>query len=528
VDPAAGGEGRGRIEVKLFTAEVTRGLTVAATGRVSGSSGRDGWFRKGSGADMREKRRTPRNIIWIGSVACTVALFASVALQTACTPASVSPEQARAIAREAYIYANPLVDGYRLMFSWFVDEKGPEFKAPLNQIGNVPRVFTPEDRAVQSPNSDTPYSFLALDLRTEPYVLTVPKIEKDRYFSIQLIDLNTHNFDYIGSRTTGNDGGDFLVAGPDWEGEVPDGIAKLIRSETELVVAVYRTQLFSPDDLDNVKAVQAGYEVQPLSAFLGQPAPEPALAIDFIEPLTREEIRSSPEVFRQLNFVLRFCPTHPSEQELMERFAKLDIGAGKTFDWDGFSPDIQEAIGQGIADAWASFAEVKERGDAGEIGTAEIFGTREHLQNNYLFRMAGAALGLWGNSEAEAVYPSYWNDAEGQSLDGDHRYTLRFAPGQLPPVHAFWSLTMYDVPDLLLVANPIDRYLVNSTMLDDFVRDDDGGITLYIQPDSPREVLKPNWLPAPAGPFFMAMRLYWPKPEALDGTWKQPPLKREE
>ena len=441
---------------------------------------------------------------------------------------NITAQEAKEIAKEAYIYANPLVDSYRAMFSWFLDEQDPEYKAPLNQIGNVPRVFTPEDKAVQSANSDTPYSFLALDLRSEPIVLTVPKIEKDRYFSIQLIDLYTHNFDYIGSRTTGNDGGSFLIAGPGWEGDVPDGIAKLIRSETELVIVVYRTQLFNPDDLEKVKAIQAGYEVQPLSAFLGKPAPKAVPAINFIKPLTREEIRKSPKIFEQLNFVLQFCPTHPSEQALMDRFAKLDIGAGKTFDWNGFSPEIQEAISQGIAEAWAAFAEVKERGDAGEIGTADIFGTREHLQNNYLFRMAAAALGLWGNSEAEAIYPSYWIDADREKLDGSHNYTLRFAPGQLPPTNAFWSLTMYELPEMLLVDNPIDRYLLNSTMLDDFVRDDDDGITLYIQHDSPGKAREPNWLPAPAGLFFMAMRLYWPKEEALDSTWQLPALQRVE
>ena len=354
----------------------------------------------------------------------------------------------------------------------------------------------------------------------------MPKIEDDRYFSIQLIDLYTHNFDYIGSRTTGNDGGNFLIAGPGWKGSTPEGITKVIRSETELVIAVYRTQLFNPADLDKVKAIQAGYRVQPLSAFLGQSAPEPAPTIDFIEPLTRDEITKSPKVFEQLNFILQFCPTHTSEKELMERFAKLNIGAGKTFDWDGFSPDIQSAIGQGIADAWADFALLKERGDAGEITTADIFGTREHLKNNYMYRWAAAALGLWGNSEEEAIYPAYWNDADGQKLDGSHRYTLRFAPGQLPPTKAFWSLTMYELPEMLLVPNSIDRYLINSPMLDDFVRDEDGGITLYIQHESPGGDLEPNWLPAPAGPFFMALRLYWPKAAALDGTWKQPLLKK--
>ena len=263
----------------------------------------------------------------------------------------ITPEQARTIAKEAYIYANPVVDCYRIIHSHFVDKKHPEFKAPFNRIKHIPRVYTHEDKAVQFPNSDTPYTWLGLDLRTEPFVLAVPPIEKDRYFSIQLIDLYTHIFDYIGSRTTGNYGGHFLVAGPGWKGDVPDGITKVFRSETELMLAVYRTQLFNPDDIENVKEIQAGYKAQPLSAFMGKPAPEAAPEIDFIEPLTQEEIRTSPKVFEQLNFVLQFCPTHPSEQELMERFSKLQIGAGMHFDLDSFSPEIQEAIGQGIKDA---------------------------------------------------------------------------------------------------------------------------------------------------------------------------------
>ncbi|MDX1370761.1 DUF1254 domain-containing protein [Pseudomonas sp.] len=438
----------------------------------------------------------------------------------------LTPEEARAIAKEAYIYANPLVDNYRVLHDYFVDPENPDFKAPWNQIKPIPRVYTHEDRAVQTPNSDTPYAFLGLDLRTEPMVLTVPEIEEDRYFSIQLTDLYTHNFDYIGSRTTGNAGGNFMIAGPDWRGEAPDGIDRLFRSETELMLAIYRTQLFGPDDLEAVKAIQAGYKVQPLSAFLGQPAPEAAPAIDFIEPLTREEITQSPRVFQQLNYVLQFCPTHPSEKELMARFARLGIGAGKIFDWDAFSPDVQEAIGQGIADAWADFAALRERIDAGEVGSADAFGTREHLQNNYLFRMAGAVLGIWGTSAEENIFPSYAVDAEGQPLDGAHNYTLRFEPGQLPPARAFWSLTMYELPESLLVANPLDRYLLNSPMLDDFVRDDDGGITFYLQQESPGKELEPNWLPTPAGPFYAVMRIYWPKPEALDGTWKLPLLER--
>src|SRR5437867_1162409 len=200
--------------------------------------------------------------------------------------ADISPAEARAIAKEAYIYGFPLVDNYRIQYSYFQDKQNPEFKAPWNEIKNIPPVYTPADTAIQSPNSDTPYSFIGMDLRAEPLVLTVPAIEKERYFSVQLIDAYTFNFDYIGSRATGNDGGSYMVTGPNWKSETPKGVKKVFRAETEFVFAVYRTQLFNPGDLDNVKKVQAGYKAQTLSAFLGQPAPKAAPAIDFIKPLT--------------------------------------------------------------------------------------------------------------------------------------------------------------------------------------------------------------------------------------------------
>src|SRR6267154_5417748 len=182
----------------------------------------------------------------------------ALALTFTARAADVTPAEARAIVKEAYIYGFPLVDNYRIQYGYFVDTKNPEFKTTWNKIHNTPRVYTPADTAIQTPNSDTPYSFVGMDLRAEPMVLTVPEIEKERYFSIQLIDAYTFNFDYIGSRTTGNDGGSFMIAGPNWKGETPKGVKKVMRSETEFVLGVYRTQLFNPVDIDNVKKVQAG------------------------------------------------------------------------------------------------------------------------------------------------------------------------------------------------------------------------------------------------------------------------------
>src|SRR4030095_409119 len=211
--------------------------------------------------------------------------------------ADINPAQAHDIAKEAYIYGFPLVDSYRIQHSYFVDRQNPEFKASWNQIVNIPRVYTPADTAIQTPNSDTPYSWLGMDLRAEPIVITVPVIEKDRYFTVQLIDAYTFNFAYIGSRATGNGGGSFVIAGPGWKGETPKGVKEVIRAETEFVFAAFRTQLFNPSDLDNVKKVQAGYKAQTLSAFLGTAPAKAAPAIDFITPLTPAEEKSSPQFF---------------------------------------------------------------------------------------------------------------------------------------------------------------------------------------------------------------------------------------
>jgi len=435
-------------------------------------------------------------------------------------------KEARAIAKEAYIYGFPMVDGYRIQYAYFVDKGGPEYKGPWNQLVNIPRVYTPDDKAVQTPNSDTPYSMLGMDVRAEPIVLTVPPIEKERYFSIQLIDAYTHNFEYIGSRTTGNGGGSFLIAGPNWKGTAPKGVRKVIRAETELLLAIYRTQVFNPGDLDNVKKIQSGYKAQPLSEFLGQPAPAAAPAIDFVKPLAPDTQKTSPEFFGLLNFVLRFCPTVPSETNLMARFGKIGVGAGKTFDASKLSPEMKTALEQGMTDAWADLAALQKRISAKEVTSGDLFGTRQYLKNNYLFRMAAAVVGIFGNSKQEAMYPIYVVDSEGQKLDGASRYTLRFAPGQFPPANAFWSLTMYELPASLLVANPLNRYLVNSPMLPQFKLDADGGLSLYLQNESPGADKEANWLPAPKGPFMAVMRIYWPKPEALGGKWVAPALKR--
>lgn len=438
---------------------------------------------------------------------------------------AVTPEQARAIAKEAYIYGFPMVDSYRIQYAYFVDSHNPEYKGDWNQIHSIARVYTPADTSVQTPNSDTPYSMLGADLRTEPLVLTVPPIDQDRYYSLQFIDGYTYNFAYVGSRTTGNSGGKYLLVGPGWKGEKPEGISEVISSGTELALVVYRTQLFGAQDLENVKKIQAGYTVQPLSAFLNQPAPAPAPPIDFVPPLTPDQQKTSPQFFDIMNFVLRFAPTLPSEKDLRARFATIGIGPDGTFDADKLTPEMRAAVEAGMADAWAELdALKKDKIDTGQLTSGDMFGTKEELNGNYLYRMAGAVLGIFGNSKQEAMYPTLNTDSTGEPLTGANNYTLTFAPGQLPPVNAFWSVTMYKLPESLLVDNPIDRYLINSPMLPGLAKNPDGSVTIYVQNQSPGPEREANWLPSPPGPFTVVMRLYWPKPDALNGTWQAPKL----
>jgi hypothetical protein len=437
--------------------------------------------------------------------------------------AAVSPEQAREIAKEAYIYGFPMVDNYRVQYAYFVNKEDPEYKGGWNEIHSTARVYTPEDKAIQTPNSDTPYSAVGADLRAEPLVLTVPPIQQDRYYSLQFVNGYTNNFAYLGSRTTGNGGGKYLLAGPNWKGDKPEGINEVIRSDTDLAFVLYRTQLVGPSDIDEVKKVQAGYQVAPLSVYLNQPPPAPAPPIDFAPPLTPDQQKTSPQFFEILGFAMRFAPVLPDEKQLRDKFATIGIGPDGNFDADKLTPEMRTAIVAGMADAWAEFDKFKkDKVDTDEVSSADFFGTAADLKGNYLYRMAGAVLGIYGNTAAEAIYPASFNDSTGAPLTGANNYTYHFAKDQLPPVNAFWSLTMYELPQSLLVANPMNRYLINSPMLTSLVPDPDGGYTFSVQNQSPGIDKESNWLPAPKGPFVLVLRLYWPKPDALNGVWKAP------
>jgi hypothetical protein len=394
-------------------------------------------------------------------------------------------EETKAIAGEAFIYGLPIVMNYAVMHEFCVDPKSGQYKGPFNTIANEARVFTYKDTAVVTPNSDTPYSMLWLDLRAEPMVISVPAVEKQRYYSVQLIDGNAYNYGYIGSRATGTEAGDYLVVGPGWKGGTPEGIRKVFQSSTPFALTIFRTQLFDANDMPEVMKVQAGYQARPLSAFLKQPAPPAAPKIDFL-PATTAGIKEN--FYQYLDAALQFVPETPETKDLRARLASIGIGPGKKFGFKDLSPEHKAAVLLAMKECEAKVEKFLNSGmkDINGWKIGAVFGDADFYKGDWLLRAAAAKGGIYGNDAVEAVYPMSRTDSTGEMLDGSkHRYTLTFPAGQFPPVDAFWSVTMYDGKSQLLIENPINRYLINSPMLPGMKTNEDGSLTLYIQKDSP-------------------------------------------
>ena len=439
-----------------------------------------------------------------------------------------SIEETKAIAEEAFIYGLPIVMNYAVMNEYCVDKDSGQYKGPFNTIVNEARVFTYKDTAIILPNSDTPYSMLWLDLRSEPMVISVPAVEKNRYYSVQLVDGNTYNYGYIGSRATGNDAGSYLVVGPDWKGEIPVGIRQVFRSSTPFALTIFRTQLFDANDMPNVQKVQSGYRAQPLSTFLQQPAPSPAPAINFVRASTKD-IKSN--FYEYLDAALAFVPASTLDNSVRTCLARIGIGPGKTFDFKHLSLEHKAAVLLGMK-AGADKIENFQKDGFKDINCWKVgatYGDSAFFQGDWIKRAAAAKGGIYGNDAVEAMYPMTRSDSGRESLDGSkHNYTLTFPVGGFPPVNSFWSITMYDGKTQFLIENPINRYLINSSMLPGMKTNSDGSLTIYIQKEKPGPEKESNWLPAPNGPIYLVMRLYWPKseyPSILppgEGTWNPP------
>src|ERR1700733_8662432 len=460
---------------------------------------------RGSSASTDQTRRsaemfTKRDLLRSAALAAITASTAkSVPVHAQTSADHPGFFKAKDIAEAGFIYGLPIVMNYGVMYEYAVDRNSGQFKASFNQIKNEPNVFTYKDTAIPTPNSDTPYSFVWMDLRAEPVVLSVPAVDPKRYYSVMLCDGNTYNYGYIGSRATGSEAGDYMVVGPDWKGTAPPGIKKVFRSSTQFSVAGYRTQLFSADDLDGVKKVQAGYKAQTLSDYLKQPTTTAAApAIDF--PKINTELAKT-NFFEFLDFALQFVPAQENEKEIRAQLASIGVGPGKTFNFKDLPLEQKLEVGLGMKEGEKKITEYLANVAGKEIngwrGTS-LFGDRAFYNGDWLKRAAGAKGGIYGNDAAEAMYPARRTDDDGQTLDGSkHNYTLTFPARQLPPVNAFWSVTMYDGKSQLLIENPINRYLINSPMLPNMKTNADGSLTLYIQNKSPGADKESNWLPAP-------------------------------
>ena len=471
---------------------------------------------------------TKRDLLRFGAAGALTSALPSAALAQNARPGFFG---AIDIAQNGFAYGLPIVMNYAVMYKFVIDKDSGQYKAPFNTIANSHELFTYKDTAVVTPNADTPYSMLWLDLRAEPIVISVPAVDPKRYYSVQLIDSSTYNYGYIGSRATGSDAGDYLVVGPNWRGETPAGVKKAFKCSSQHSLAIFRTQLLNAADMDNVIKVQDGYKARPLSAFLNQAAPPAAPAIDF--PKIDDDLAKT-KFFDYLAFMMQFMPPMQNEDAIRADLAKIGVEAGKPFSLDSLRLDdrLQILVGMKMAD--------RRIDDVVNLSGKSVNGWRIGLaggdaaafNGDWLKRAAIAKGGIYANDPIEAAYPFARTDDRGRPLDGKRKYTLTFPADGLPPVNAFWSVTMYDGKTQLLVKNPIDRYLINSPMLPDLKKNPDGSITIYIQDASPGPDKEANWLPAPEGSIYMVMRLYWPKTTAPSilplgqGTWKPPGVKR--
>ncbi len=455
----------------------------------------------------------------------SLAFFAAMLLPpltgSAQTRAPLAPTEARAIAEEAYIFGMAIVEHYKALWAYGIEPQSPKY-CGINKLCNDTRLYGPKDTAVVSANNDTIYTSGMMDLRAEPMILQVPAIT-DRYYSFMLVDMVTDNFAYVGSRATGTEPGTYAITGPGWKGQLPKGVTR-IPSPSWLVLAIGRTGVNGEADMPALRKAQAGYKLVPLSTFVGKPAPPAAPNIEF-PPFVDAKTADSATFINYLNFMMQFQAFPAAEQPMLDRLARIGVGPGRAFDPTAFSPEVMQAIDEGI-DAGRE----KVRAKADNLGT-QVNGWNISPANagefgqDFMTRSAAAWKYIYVNSAVEAMYPTAGVDGSSKPLEGGTgRYVLTFPPGALPPVDYFWSLTLYDAKTQVPIENAIDRYSIGDRT-PGIVKGADGSLTIYIQADRPTTNAA-NWLPAPKAPFYVILRTYGPKPAMLDGSYKVPPITR--
>lgn len=429
---------------------------------------------------------------------------------------ALTPPEAEAIATLGYIYGYPLV---------LMDVTRATTPAAANRF--VHHAEFPDDKFtdVVTPNVDTLYSMAWLDLTKEPMVLSVPDLGR-RYYTMELLDAWSNVIAAPGTRTTGNGKGAFAIIGPDWAGELPSTV-EAIQSPTNMVWLIGRTYTAGKSDYDAVRAIQRQYRLTALRAFVKTAAPVASLPSparpDTEPPVAQVEKMSAGAFFARLARLMNANPPSDSDEPLLRRLAQIGVAPGAPFDLAQLPASVADAVEGGVAAARARI-----RGAGLEALGKPVGGWRVRLDlgrygTSYEQRAVVALMGLGANLPEDAVYPSTDVDSAGQPLSGENRYRIRFAPGELPPVKAFWSLTIYNEHHFL-VANALGRYALGDR--DPVRAEADGTLDFYIQRDDPGADKRANWLPAPANGFNLVMRLYFPKTAVLDGRWRPPPVVR--
>jgi hypothetical protein len=437
-------------------------------------------------------------------------------------------------AAAAYVYGYPLVYDLKEVASSVEGGGALPMQAPYNSFAYARRLLGPETRFV-SPNNDTLYVVAQCDVRQGPLVLHVPDTG-DRYYVLQFIDAWTDNFAYIGRRATGTAEAEYLLTDRDYDGPVPDGMT-VVAAPTGVFTIGGRVQVNGEADLPAVHALQDQFTLTPLAVGTGGPAPAEVAGVPKPDPRVPEELRW----WDQFRVALAAFPPPAADKQFVALAGRFGATAAESPYVDP-DPELAEVLIAGQRAGQAKIEELAKGGGdtpGGWTSALHLFdynldhlglGTKDAPEwklpdraKAYVTRALAARAGLWGNHGYEACYAFVWTDEDGQPLHGANRYELRLESP--PPVDAFWSLTMYDVPDFYLVANPIDRYSIGDRT-PGLQTDPDGSVTVYLQSDSPGPDKEANWLPTPAGAFRPIMRMYQPQQPVLDGTYVLPAVRK--
>lgn len=428
--------------------------------------------------------------------------------------------EARKLGHDAFVFGFPLL----LMAGAMRGANGsisPKGATPANCFAHAPRFPGPDFRAIVGAHPETLYSVAWLDLSSGPVALKMPDVES-RYYLLPLLDAWGNLFASLGPRTGMPGDGGYVITGPGWSGELPEGLLHL-RAPTRHAWAICHLHVDKHDDLESARVIQHALEIVPLAA------PDEPSDTE-IEPIELGSIGRSPhrmlmeisaeQFLGELAAEMAINPPHDGDEEILADLSRIGLRPGRSFGWWALPREAREAVEAGIESGKRAIEDPPPSRE--ENGWQYFQHNHDEVEGDYLRRaqIANFALGL--AQPEDAIFPLTAVDAEGDHLNGAHRYLLRFEPDALPAAGALWSLALYDM-DQLFVENPLDRYALGSR--DDLQLGPDGSLEIVIQHDPP-DGSGTNWLPAPEGDFNLMLHMYWPSRRVLDGGWTIPPVRR--